>query len=431
MTHPPDNTASPEKIEKKHLDSLSRTLFVMWGFPELSQTFIERELRQMHRLGGEVNVLAAYKVEGETLDPVMQDIVDRTVYFGHPVKIVLNALGYLARRPGRFLKVLGTMVAMPHRTLLFRARSMAMVFAAAAVIDRLKPRDYRFIQAHFAAYHTELAMALSMFLEIPFGITAHATGIWKDRNILKEKIARAEIVATCTAHNRDHLADLAGPHRDKVRLVYHGLSLGELPSPTSLPQGETTRFLAIGRMVEKKGFDHLLEAARLLEERGVSFEVAFIGEGPLLPALEEQTGRLGLREKVRFLGKMSNTAVFAHIADAHCLVVPSVRAQNGNMDGIPNVILEALALGRPVIGSDLSGIPEVVHHEETGLIVPPGDPAALADAMMRIARDRGFAEDCGAAGRAFVETHFDVRENVKTQLALLHDAWNGPAVVQG
>ncbi len=179
------------------------------------------------------------------------------------------------------------------------------------------------------------------------------------------------------------------------------------------------RRLAIGRMDPKKGFNMLIRAAQLLREKGEPFFITIVGDGPERARLEQEIRRWGLGRWIHMAGTLSNEEVFGHLVDAHALVAPSIQDRAGDLDGIPNVVIEAMAMGRPVVGSRLSGIPEVVHHHRTGLLVPPGEPEALAAAMAHLAQDRARLSNMGMQAKALVEERFDVRANVATQLSIL------------
>ncbi len=397
-------------------------MVVLWGFPEPSQTFIQRELEEMHRQGCTVNMLAGHRVHRTDISPELEDIASRGIYLGHPAAWAIKGLGYAARHPVRFTSTLWWGVRLPHRTLFRHFRIIGLLLAAASVADRVRAMGFTYIHAHFASYHTEFAMCLSRLTGIPYGFTGHATGIWKDRNILAEKIADARVVLTCTRHNADHLRSLAPAHAEKVHLLFHGLAFERLPEPTPLPSGSTTYFTAIGRLVTKKGFTYLLDAAALLRDRGHDIHVNIIGDGPERERLTAQIERLGLQEHVTMLGAMPNRDVWDVLLRSHALVAPSVQAADGNMDGIPNVTLEAMAMARPVIGTELSGIPEVVIPGKTGLLAPPADAEALADAMAYMATHHEEAAAMGQEARAFVRAHFDLTTNTRVQIELLGEA---------
>ncbi len=406
-----------------HAPVLADTLFVTWGFPEPTQTFIHREWEHMEQIGERANVLAAHRIHRDDVAAAspLANIRDRAELLGHPLACAGRGAWYAARHPAAFTRTLAWLVARPHRTPVHRARAVALTVAAASVVDRIRAANIGYVHAHFLAYHTELAMALARLAGVPFGVTAHASGIWKDRNILRDKVAAARVVITCTAHNAAHLRALAPDHAHKVHVVYHGLDLAAVPRPTAMLHVGHTRLLAIGRLIPKKGFDHLVGAvAALRADRDVRLRI--LGDGPQRSALARRAQDLGVADAIAFTGTVPNDQIWRELADCHALVAPSVRARNGDIDGIPNVILEAMAMARPVVASTLSGIPEAVRDGATGYTTPPGDTGALATAIARIADDPASAEAMGRRGRALVEELFDVRDSVRKQLALIDAA---------
>lgn len=399
--------------------ALSEVLFLLWGYPELTQTFIHRELSHLVSLGAEVRLVGAYRVPRTELDPTTAMLADRAAYLGSPAEVCARASTWAARHPHRFSSVLRWSLGLPHRTSVHRVRMGAMVVAAAAMVEHVEQSGCRYLHAHFGAYQTEWAMCLSRLTGLPYGFTAHATDIWRDANILAEKIRGARLVLTCTEYNRRHLCAQAPEAGDRVHLVRHGIDLVSVGPAPRLAHLAVPQWVAIGRLVEKKGFAHLVQAAAILKARGHRTRIRIVGGGPLEPTLRAQIERLGLQTEVELEGKASNAQVLAVLAGSTGLVVPSVRAANGDLDGIPNVVLEAASLGRPVIASALSGIPEALLPEETGLLVPPGDARALADAMEALGTHHPRAAEFGQRGRALMERDFDLAKNVQLQCELL------------
>jgi glycosyltransferase involved in cell wall biosynthesis len=410
------------------LAPLRRTLFVLWGFPEVTETFIHREMMCLEGWGVPVHVLAGVPVRRtDELDPRLAAIVARARFLGPPARFVGRGLAWGARHPARYARVVARMTRLGHRDAWRRGRALAMTLAAASVADEVRRAGFTYLHAHFAHYHTELTMALAWLTGLPFGVTGHATGIWKDGNALADKLACARVFLTCTAYNAEHLRQLAHRPTDaaKVHRVHHGIDLSALPAPPPLPDGEVTHWLAVGRLIPKKGFDRLVDAVARLRQQGRRLSVTIYGEGPERERLQRRIRRHGLGREVRLGGVVPLGEVWQALGRSHALVMPSVRDRHGNIDGIPNVVLEAMAMARPVVGSALSGIPEVVHPGETGWLVPPGDPAALAEAMDRVGRDRARATRLGAAGRALVKREFDLERNTATQVRLLAAAARG------
>ncbi|MCP4196964.1 MAG: glycosyltransferase family 4 protein [Proteobacteria bacterium] len=403
-------------------DPLAKTLFILGDFPQPTQTFIQREMVEMKKRGATVNVMADTRVESSHLHPLLQEIEQNALFADTPWKWITRSLLKGVVRAPRFARDLTWALGLPHRTRYNRARFVISLLTAMDLAPQIVDKGVTYLHAHFAAYQTETAMCLSRITGIPYGATWHAYGIWQDANILREKISGARTILTCTEYNAFHLRELAGADADKIHLVRHGLDLSDIPvfPPKAAP--ETPTLLAIGRLTPKKGFNHLIEAAALLRDRALQFKIEIAGDGPEQDRLQEKIHTLQLDDAVTLLGAISNDRVWAKLASAVGLVAPSIRDKDGNIDGIPNVLLEAMAMSRPVIGTRLSGIPEVVREGETGLLVPPGDSASLANAMEKLIVDKESSTMFGQNGRTLVEKEYDVRRNIDEQIALLSAA---------
>lgn len=394
--------------------SLRDSMFILGPFPTLSQTFIYREFDAMAELGLDVNVLSTRpRRPGTTqLSGALREVQSRALYLEHNSIRVVASMGGQLRSP-TVRDTMRWMMALPHRTPAKRMRAAAAVLAAAHFAPELHKRGVRYVHSHFAGFQTELAMALSRLLDVPYGCTWHAYGIYQDRNILPEKAAGARVLLTCTRHNVEHLRRLCPASRDRIHLTQHGLHLRQVPESPPIDDTGTPVILAVGRMVPTKGFPHLVEAAQLLKARGLSFELRFLGDGPAKPKLEALVRALGLKEQVSFLGARLNGEVFREIAAARAVVVPSVRAPDGDMDGLPNVVLEAMSMARPVVGSRLSGIPEAVIPGKTGFLAEPGNAADLARHIDVLLKDVALARRLGRQGWERAQTGFDVRKNIR------------------
>jgi colanic acid/amylovoran biosynthesis glycosyltransferase len=390
------------------------SVFVLGPFPQLSQTFIYREFDAMAELGLDVNVVSTRprRLATAQLDGTLGTIQRRALYLEHNSMPVVATMGAELKSP-RVRDTMRWMMTLPHRSAAKRMRAAAAVLAAAHFVPELRKRGVRYVHSHFAGFQTELAMALSRLLDVPYGCTWHAYGIYQDRNILPAKIAGARVVLTCTRHNVEHLRRICPASLDRIRLAYHGLDLRQVAEPPPIAVRGIPVILAVGRMVPSKGFLYLVRAAHLLKRRGLSFELRFIGDGPLQSKLRAQVTALGLEERVSFLGARPNEEVFAEIAGARVVVAPSVMAPDGDMDGLPNVVLEAMSMARPVVGSRLSGIPEAVAPGETGFLAEPGSAADLAEHIGVLLNDVALARRLGQHGYERVQAEFDSRKNIR------------------
>jgi colanic acid/amylovoran biosynthesis glycosyltransferase len=267
------------------------------------------------------------------------------------------------------------------------------------------------VHCHFANHPALAGWLIHRLVGIPYSFTAHGSDLHVDRTMLPTKVAEAAFVVTISGDNRNVIEHAAGSRAvGKVEVIHCGVD------PAAFEQVERTadgplRIVAIGTLHEVKGQAHLIDACRRLAERGIDFTCRFIGEGPDRDALAARIERSGLTDRVQLVGRMTSDGVAAELAAADVLVAPSVPTRGGKREGIPVVLMEAMATGLPVVASRLSGIPELVTDGVDGLLVPPGDDEALAQALERLAADRALRRRLGGAGRATVLRDFDVDRN--------------------
>jgi glycosyltransferase involved in cell wall biosynthesis len=281
-------------------------------------------------------------------------------------------------------------------------------------------RDVRagHLHAHFAHGPASVAQFASRLAGVGFSFTAHAKDIYTSPpEILRAKLRRARFVVTCTQFNKAHLANLAGdPWGGHIHCVYHGVNFDRFRSNgggSADPRGRLPTCLSIGRLVEKKGFVYLIEASRILKARGRSMTVRIVGGGDQRSALEAEIARAGLQGTVQLTGPMPQEDLFALYESASVFALPCVVTNNGDRDGIPNVLVEAMRMGVPVISTAISGIPELVIDGKTGLLVPPRDPHALADAIAALLDDPDRARSLAAQAAALVSERFDLHRNAE------------------
>jgi glycosyltransferase involved in cell wall biosynthesis len=288
---------------------------------------------------------------------------------------------------------------------------------AGFVADRCAARGVGLLHAHFANAPAAVAAFASVISGIPFSFTTHAKDLYlTPQRVLRRRVRDARFITTCTAYNVDYLKSfLSSPAHDKVHLVYHGIDLNRFSrrQETRPRHGGVPLILSVGRLVPKKGFADLIAACALLREQGIGFQCAIVGEGPLRAELAADIARRGLAQQVRLLGAMTHgeLAKFYHQADIFALA-PQIIA-NGDRDGIPNVIVEAMASGVPVVSTAVSGIPEVVKNNLTGLLVPSEAPAALGEALRQLIGNPSLGARLASAARDLLEAELDCLETTK------------------
>src|SRR5947208_10443200 len=279
------------------------------------------------------------------------------------------------------------------------------------------------LHAHFASSPALVALLTSRITGLPYTLTAHAKDIYVSHpDDLRAKFREARAVVTCTEYNRQHL--LSRYPREcggKLFRVYHGLDASLFrcaPSHTPPPEPQEAVILSVARLVEKKGLDDLLAAAEILRLRGYRFRLEIIGTGPLRETLNAQAKRFGLEDRVRLLGAQPYEAVCLAYRRASVFALPCRVAADGDRDGIPNVLLEAVASGVPVVSTPVSGIPELVECDRSGLLVEPNNRGILADALDRILESPDLGARLTEAARATLGAHFSLDHCSARLLAL-------------
>jgi colanic acid/amylovoran biosynthesis glycosyltransferase len=343
--------------------------YVLKRFPRLSQTFVLNEIAELNRQGMEITVVARHSPrEGERLPD------------GFPTIPV-----HYLDRPG--------------------------VDAAA----ELRSAGISHLHAHFATWAAATARDLAADLGVSFSFTAHAHDIYHhdvDRAQLAATIERAEFVVTVSEANRQYLDGVlaAEGRTGRVLRLYNGVDLSQLRPSGHVPV--PGRIVSVGRLVPKKGLTHLVEACRRLKSAGCAFECVIVGDGPERENLERQIGEADLRREVVLAGALSHGQTLDVLRSAAICALPCVIAPDGDRDGLPTVLLEALALGLPVVSTTVSGVPEIVEHGDSGLLVRPGDPVALMAAIKQLLSASALRTRLAHGGIRRVQKEFDLRANV-------------------
>jgi glycosyltransferase involved in cell wall biosynthesis len=389
-----------------------RIAFVLKGYPRLSETFIAQEIAALEQRGLEILIVSLRHPTDRATHPIQQLIRAARLYlpeylYQEPCRVWRGWLrsrrlpGYRTARAA-WLADLGRDPT-PNR---IRRFGQAMVLAAEL------PEDITHLHAHFLHTPASVARYAAILVGLEWTVSAHAKDIWTLPVWEKrKKLAEASWVVTCSEAGRSHLADLA-PSPDMVALCYHGLDLGRFPSPPlrsdgsdgSDPQHPVIIF-SVGRLVAKKGYDDLLEAFALLPSR-LEWRFVHIGGGALSTALAHQARRLGLSGRIEWRGAQAYAQVLAGYREADLFVLASKVARDGDRDGLPNVLMEAQSQRLACVATDVSGIPELIQHQVTGMLVPPDNPRVLASALETLIGDPARRSALGIAGEHRVRRSF-------------------------
>jgi glycosyltransferase involved in cell wall biosynthesis len=403
-----------------HIDKLTHHLkiaYVIGTYPSLTTTFIDREIASLRRWGVDLQVFSIRRFAGR-LSPE-QEALQREVTYLLPVSKRAFVRAHLRMATGRPRAYFGTLlylVTRPHPSWKTRFKTLLHFGEGVYAAHVIAPQGRNRLHAHFVDRAAVVALVVGRLLKVPYSVTAHANDIYVNPVLLPEKLANAKFVATCTGYNRAHLTRLDnGDFGQKIHCIYHGLDVAHYRPGTSAAGGKPF-VLSVGQLKEKKGLAYLVTACRILKEQGYDLECQIVGEGPLRAELEEQIRQLSVEDTVRLCGARPHPEVIEKYRRATLFVLPCVVSANGDRDGIPNVILEAMAMQLPVVATRHSGIPEVVEDGVNGLLVPPEDGTALAEAMARLLDQPERRHEFGLQARQTIVERFSVEQNVKRLL---------------
>jgi glycosyltransferase involved in cell wall biosynthesis len=372
-------------------------------FPKLSETFVLGDLLALEDAGLRLNLFSVRTPQTElahgALDRLRADVEYLPELKGRQLTLLLRATQAMlfVRDPRRYATGLAEIYASPDYT---RLRLQQALLLARRLDQIGRPPLY----IHFAHKPATIGRFASLLLGTPFAISAHAVDVWTSpARELRAKFRDAQVVLCCYREAQDYVSSLTGGHTP-VELAHHGVVV---PPAGARQEASPPVLLSVGRLVEKKGFDTLLHAARLLYHRGLDFRLRIVGDGPLWAELQRIVNELELGELVRFVGPLTTDELEGHYADATAFVLASQVAADGNRDGLPNTLLEAMARQVPVVSSTLPSIAEAIDDGEHGLLVAPRDSVALADAIARLLGDRALRERLASSARARVSEHYD------------------------
>ncbi len=379
--------------------------YVVKRYPRYSETFIVNEILAHEAAGLEVEIFALRPPN----DSHFQDLISQVRAPVH----YLPAKGIKISEFWETLSEAGELVPKLWATLnKARHEDPHDIYQAVLLAREAQARGIGHLHAHFATLATTVAHFAAEFAGIPYSFTAHAKDIFHE-DVQAERINQylksAASVVTVSDYNVEYLRSHYGNAASGLQRIYNGLDLERFPY--SAPRGDAPFIIAVGRLVEKKGFADLIDACSILAAQGLQFRCEIVGAGPLESELREQVARLGLQNAVELVGPLPQRDVVERVKEAAVFAAPCVIGEDGNRDGLPTVLLEAMALGTPCISTDVTGIPEVLRDGETGLMVPQHDPAALAKAMAELVWSEEQRARLAHNARQLIEAEFDVRKN--------------------
>ena len=379
--------------------------YVLKRYPRFSETFVVNEILAHEAAGLTIEIFALRPNTDTHFQHAIADVrapINHLRYGGIKAETLWSELDAFAQE-------------FPNKTNLLSAATgypAVEVFQAILLARQIRARGIEHLHAHFGTTAASVARLASLLTNVPYTFTAHAKDIFHEQvneEMLGRKIAAAAAVVTVSDFNVSDLSKRFPQSSDKIRRIYNGLPLERYPY--SVPTNRPPKIVAVGRLVEKKGFSDLIDACEMLAEAAIDFECAIIGGGDLKDSLHSQIQQLKLAEHVTLAGPLPQQEVHKAVREASVCVAPCITATSGDRDGLPTVLLESMALGTPCLSTAVTGIPEIIRHEKTGLLVPEREPAELALAIQRLLDDLPLRVRLSAAARDLFERDFSIEVN--------------------
>ncbi|HUP49725.1 MAG TPA: glycosyltransferase family 4 protein [Thermoanaerobaculia bacterium] len=398
----------------------------------MTETFILREMIEMERQGQPVRVVPMIRETPPVIHEAAKPWTGRALYTPFlSLSIAAANVRALLKRPLRYLSLLGRLIAGSISSPAVFARTMALFPKSVFLAEQLTGEGIRHIHAHYATHPATMALIVAGLSDITFSFTVHAHDIQVNRNLLRWKLRETRFVRSISAFNKRFLEDLyPGEARGKIIVVHVGIDPEGYEENArgvqSAARDGTPKVLCVAAHRPYKGLPVLIEACRILRDEGVELRCDIVGHGPMRRELERMIREHGVGGIVNLAGARPQGEVARMMAEARLFALPSIVAPDGQMEGIPVALMEAMASGRAVVTTSISGIPELVEDGVSGLLVRPGDPAALAKAMKDLLRDPERTRVMGRRGQQKVRAEFNLPDCVSRLLERLDAETRSP-----
>ena len=390
-----------------------RVAYILHRFPYLTETFIMREMYWIRDQGVELTIFSLLSPKHAVHHEQAKELLPYTHYSPFLSWPVIKAqLYFLQRSPARYLRAMVKLFRQTFREPMVLLRALVLFPKTIYFAQQMKALEIDHIHAHFVWLEGLAASVITELVDIPFSIHPHAFGLFgrNQKNVRLELEQAAQIITISTYHRAyiDNLCPDIEP--EEIEVVYCGLETDHLKPAVKRTPSHPVRILSVGRFIEKKGFEYLIEACVLLAERGLDFECQIAG-GSGAPRVELQAhiDRRGLQDRVKLLGLLNQDQVLDLYQGSDIFALACVIARNGDRDGIPVVLMEAMACELPVVTTPVAGIPDLVQHNQTGLLAKERDPLSLANALEQLIVDEQLRQKLGKRGRQKILQHFRIQ----------------------
>jgi colanic acid/amylovoran biosynthesis glycosyltransferase len=401
----------------------AKVAYIMSAFPALTETFILYEILMMERLGVTIEVFPLRRLREDVVHPEVAQLSER-VHFRpfFSFSILLAQLHFIHHRRLAYFRALLEVLSGTFGSANFFFGAMAIFPKAVRFAYEMQSQGIRHIHAHFATHPAVAALIIHRLTGIPFSFTAHGSDLHVDRRMLDKKVEAAAFAVTISSFNKEVIVSECGEEsRDKVHIIHCGVDPEVFSYHPRIDRDRPFKILSVAAFKDVKGHKYLVEACRTLKEQGVDFVCHLVGEGPLRTKVEAQIAEAGLQDQITVDGARPRSEIVRMMSEVDVLALASVPTKRGKREGITVVLMEAMASGLPVVASDLSGIPELVENGCSGILVPPRDSGALANALLCLQEDPALRKRMGQAGRNKVVQEFNLKANTVERANLFFD----------
>jgi glycosyltransferase involved in cell wall biosynthesis len=390
-----------------------KVLYISTNFTALSHTFITREINGLRDIGVDVKLLSVRNPDTSAATKPECDLSGcKFVYPASFFPVLGGVISTFFRSPSRFITAAKTAFVNNEDSFKQKLKLFYQMLIACRFAGWIINEDVQHIHSHFAGSPTSFSMFLSALTGCPFTFTDHGAGVFHDRIGLKTKFRRASGVSSISEFNTQFYPQVADTV-PTTKIVRCGLRMSDFTFNHRQKCNTPLHILAVSRIVPKKGFTYLFDGLAYLDEEGIDWNCTMVGEGPLIPELQEKAKSLGFADKVTFTGPLQQGEIRKLMLVSDMFVLPCVLAPDGDMDGIPVTLMEAMACGCPVISTELSGVPELVINDKTGLLLKPEDGLAVGKAMAQLAVDSELTAKISKGGYDWVNDEFNIKKSAR------------------
>jgi glycosyltransferase involved in cell wall biosynthesis len=404
-----------------------RVAYLLVRFPTLYETYVYNEIYWLYQNGVEIEVFSARAAKGGPVHERAQEVANLVpVHHSPPISwsVLMANLYFLIGSPLKYLRAMLWVIGTTYRTPLYMGLALALFPKAVYYARIMRSHEIDHIHVHFAWVQQIMAVVASHLIGVSNSVTLHAFDLYtQDPAVVRGQLEAATRLITISDFNRGFIASLCPDiARDDVALIRLSLDMEEfLPGDWGEAKGPC-QMLSVGRLVAKKGYEYLIEACALLSQRGLDFRCFIVGEGPRAESLEALVFKHGLESKVTFTGALAAADVRQLYLQSDIFALPCVVVNNGDRDGMPTVLIEAMATGIPVVSTPVTGIPELVTDGENGFLVPERDVPALARALELLMQNGDLRISMGRKARERVAREFDSRRTAPQLASVFREA---------